>query len=322
METTVLATRFTELVGCSVPLQQAAMGGGSPRLAAAVSEAGALGMVAAIIYPKDVLADMLDWLRLQTSRSVGVNFLMPFLNRDCVEVAATRARVVEFFYGAPEPSLVQEVHSCGALASWQVGSREEAIAAENAGCDFIVAQGVEAGGHVRGHIGLMVLLTEVLDLVQVPVLAAGGIGTGRAMAAALAAGASGVRVGTRFVAAEEAEYHPFYVDALAAASGQDTILTETFSAMWPDAPHRVLRSAVEAVERFEGEVVGETSLGGVKMPVPRFSSGPPTRETTGAVEAMALYAGESVGAVRGAQPAASIVRELADEAERLLRRWS
>src|SRR2546426_755377 len=108
----------------------------------------------------------------------------------------------------PDAELVEIAHAGGALVSWQLGSAAEATAAERAGCDLIVAQGTEAGGHVRGKIGLLALLGEVLPSVKVPVVAAGGIGTGRAMAAALAAGASAVRVGTRFVAAEEAGTHP------------------------------------------------------------------------------------------------------------------
>src|SRR5207245_1761511 len=164
---------------------------------------------------------------------------------------------VEFFYEDPE--LVEIAHAGGALVSWQTGSGPEAVAAERAGCDLIVAQGTEAGGHVRREIGLLALLGEVLPSIKVPVVAAGGIGTGRAMAAALAAGASAVRVGTRFVAAEEAGTHPAYVEKLIAAEAKDTILTEAFSENWPNAPHRVLRSCVEAVERFQGEFVGETA---------------------------------------------------------------
>jgi NAD(P)H-dependent flavin oxidoreductase YrpB (nitropropane dioxygenase family) len=128
------------------------------------------------------------------------------------------------------------VHAGGALACWQVGSREEAIAAAEAGCDFVIAQGVEAGGHVRGTTPAMTLLGEVIAAVDVPVLAAGGIGTGRAMATALAAGADGVRVGTRFVAAAEAAVHPAYVAARIGAEAQDTAYTEAFSVGWPDAP--------------------------------------------------------------------------------------
>ena len=150
-------------------------------------------------------------------------------------------------------------------------------------------------------------------------VAAGGIGTARGMAAVLAAGASGVRVGTRFVATHEANAHPTYVDALLRASAGDTILTTAFSVMWPDAPHRVLRSCVEAAEAVKGDIVGEMPMGGMRIPVPKFAVPSPSRDTTGTIEAMALYAGESVGAVTAVVSAGEVVRELAEGAERLLR---
>jgi NAD(P)H-dependent flavin oxidoreductase YrpB (nitropropane dioxygenase family) len=205
-----------------------------------------------------------------------------------------------------------------------VGSRDEAVAAADAGCDFIVAQGIEAGGHVRGRIGLLALLAEVLEAVDVPVLAAGGIGTGRAMAAALAAGADGVRVGTRFVAAEEAGAHPAYVQALIAAEAQDTAYTDVFSVGWPNAPHRCLRSSVEAAQAFLGEVVGEglDRFTGKRFPIRRFQSVTITETASGVIDAMSQWAGESVGGVKRVQPAAEIVHELAGAAEQLLRRWS
>jgi nitronate monooxygenase len=318
----VLATRFTSLVGCRVPLQQAGMGGvAMPPLVLAVAEAGGLGMLGGVMVPPPVLAGMLDDLAARTRGAFGVSFLMPFLDRDAVPIAATRARVVEFFYGEPEAALVEAVHAGEALACWQVGSLGEAVAAARAGCDLVVAQGTEAGGHVRGRVGLLPLLNAVLDAVDVPVVAAGGIGTARDVAAALAVGAAGVRVGTRFVAAAECDTHPEYVAALVAARAEDTVLTERFSTMWPDAPHRVLRSAVAAAETFAGDVVGEMELGGSRQPLPRFAVPCPTRSTTGTIAAMALYAGESVGAVRGTMPAADIVHELMNGAERLLRVW-
>jgi nitronate monooxygenase len=245
---------------------------------------------------------------------------VPFLDRECVEVAAARVRVVEFFYGAPDAELVGRVHAGGALAAWQVGSREEAVAAEGAGCDFVVAQGVEAGGHVRGRTGLLPLLAQVLESVRCPVLAAGGIGGPRELAAVLAAGAAGARLGTRMLAASEANVHPDYRKRLFAARAEDTVLTEAFSAMWPHAPHRVLRSAVEAAEAFRGEVVGSlpTPLG--PFPIPRLGVVSPTRETTGQIEAMALYAGESVNAVERVETTAEIVRALVDGARARLAR--
>ena len=316
----MLQTAFTRLVGCSVPLQQAGMGGAAtPELAAAVSAAGGLGMVSLPMVPAEEVAVTLAALANGTTEPVGINFLIPFLDVAAVEAAAPHCRVVEFFYGDPQAGLVGRVHEAGALADWQVGSADEAKAAVQAGCDFVVAQGTEAGGHIRGTTGLPALLDEVLAAVEVPVLAAGGIGSARAMAAALAAGADGVRVGTRFVATAESGSHPAYMQALVEASAADTVITTAFSAMWPGAPHRVLRSAVAAMEAFPGETTGEMDLGAARMPIPRGAVPSPTRDTTGAIPAMALYAGESVGDVVRVQSAGDVVRELAEGAERLLR---
>jgi len=326
----MLSTRFTELVGCTVPIQQAGLGAVSPpELVAAVSEAGGLGMLGTGRYGArtlPALGALLDRVHALTQRPFGVNFIvapehLASTEPGCFALAARSARVVEFFYTWPDRALVEIVHEHGALASWQVGSTAEAVAAAEAGCDFVIAQGIEAGGHVRGTIGLLALLGAVLEAVDVPVLAAGGIGTGRAMAAALAAGADGVRVGTRFVAAREANAHPHYVEALIAAGPEDTVYGRTFTAWW-DAPGRVLRSCVAAAEAFDGEVVGEAaSLDGTRVAVARFEPDAIDRAATGAIEAMSLWAGESVGGVTRVQPAAEIVRELADEAERRLHRW-
>lgn len=316
----VLRTSFTELVGCQVPIQQAGMGGvATPDLAAAVADAGGLGMVSMVFVPAAEAEVTLGALAKRTGGTVGLNVLMPFLDREVVEVAASRVRVVEFFYADPDPALVSLVHGGGALAAWQVGSLAEARAAVEAGCDFVVVQGTEAGGHVRGQLSLLPLLESVLGAVDVPVVAAGGIATARGVAAVLAAGAAGARLGTRFVATREADAHPAYVEALLRASASDTVLTTTFSGMWPDAPHRVLRSCVEAAEAAPDGTVAQMSFGTKQVPVPRFAVPCPTRDTTGAIEAMALYAGESAGAVTEVMAAADVVRELAEGAERLLR---
>jgi nitronate monooxygenase len=250
--------------------------------------------------------------------------LMPFLDRsklDDVELAAGRARLVEFFYDTPDPGLISLVHAGGALAGWQVGSVAEAMQAVDAGCDLIIAQGVEAGGHVRGAVGLIPLLADVLEVVTVPVLAAGGISTARGMAAALAAGAAGVRVGTRFVATEESGAHPDYVAALLAAPAEATILVEAFSVGWPGAPHRVLSSAVAAAEAHPDEMVAMLETESGSQPIPLWFVATPNREVTGHVEAMALYAGQGVGQVTQVVPAAQVVTELAEGADRLLHRW-
>ncbi len=327
----MLKTRFTELVGCRVPIQMAAIGGlAKPSLAAAVSNAGGLGMLQLSGFTPDQANKALDETRKRTRGVFGANFIVteawyPDLEelREVVETVSKHAKVVEFFYRQPDSSIVDLVHKNGALASWQVGSNDEALAAAKAGCDLIVAQGIEAGGHVRGKIGLLSLLDQVLDSVEVPVLAAGGIGSGRAMAAALAAGASGVRVGTRFIVAEESEAHPRYQKALIYAEPEDTAVTEVFSENWPNAPHRVLRSSVEAAQAFKGEIVGQRRLNasGEMAPAKRFESFVMTRDTTGTLEAMPHWAGESVASVEKIQPAAEIIEELVSEAERLLRSW-
>lgn len=328
----MLATRFTELIGCTVPIQQAAMGGiATPELAAAVSNAGGLGMLGTSrngITPES-LSRLIDETRSRTSvdQPFGVNFIaspaqLEVLDLACLDIAARETRIVEFFFGEPSRELVTRVHAGGALVSWQVGSCLEAMAARDAGCDLIVVQGVEAGGFIRGTVGLHALLGEVLAEVDVPVLAAGGIGTGRAMAAALVAGADGVRVGTRFAATEESGAHPQYVQALIGSRPEDTVVADVFASTLLTGRHRVLRSCVEAAEAFDGDLVGEIgSLDGTRVPVPRLRGLAVDRTATGAIEAMSLFAGESVGAVRDVQFARDIIRELTVEAEHLVR-WT
>jgi nitronate monooxygenase len=275
------STRFTDLVGCELPLQLAAMGGvGTTELAAAVASAGGFGMV-----PGGAES---------AAGPCGVNFLMPFVpSLDEIREAAGGFRVVEFFYDDPRPDVVQAARDGGALTGWQVGSAAEAVAAEKCGCDFVVAQGVEAGGHVRGEQPLDQVLAEVLAAVRAPVVAAGGVATAERFAELMRQGADAVRVGTRFLTAPECGAHPEYARRLLGASGTDTLLTEWFGEDWEGAPHRVLRSAFDAAQ-----------ASGWRSPVP------PTREEQRDPADMAMYAGTGVGAVTAAEPAAEVVRDL------------
>jgi len=297
---------FTDLVGCARPLQLAGMGGVStPELAAAVSNAGGLGMIGASGVPVDMLGGMLEILQA-TSKPFGVNFLMPFLDPEALALAAGKARLVEFFFGDPDSSLVEIAHTGGALVSWQVGSPEEARAAERAGSDIVVAQGMEAGGHVRGQTDLETLLKALTDLAT-PTVAAGGIDSAADVEHAMNSQATAVRIGTRFVAAEESQAHPDYVDALIRASRDDTVITTEFDVGWANAPARVLRASLEAARRADDP---SATVGEQAWPVPRFSTMPPTRDARGNISALPHYAGFSVDGVTKRQLAKEIVDEL------------
>lgn len=282
--TGVQPNRFTTLLGCTVPIQLAVMGGiNTPELAGAVSACGGLGMLSGTLVPTPELIEQLAATRqiAGPGAPVGVGFLMPFLDRDAYSAAAVHADVVEGFYGDPDTDLVARAHDSGAHVSWQVGSLHEAEQAIAAGCDILVAQGVEAGGHVRGTTELDVLLGEVRPIWDGPLVAAGGIGTIQRARELFASGADALRLGTRFLACTEADVHPDYLARLIEADAPDTELTETFSLMWPKAPHRVLRSCIDASGADPS----------TRSPLP------PNRAFVGDVTSAALYAGCSVGAV-------------------------
>ena len=187
------------------------------------------------------------------------------------------------------------------------------MAAAEAGVDVIVAQGVEAGGHVRGTTSTLALVPAVVDAVApIPVVAAGGIADARGVVAALALGAQAAWIGTRFLLAAEANVHASYRSRLLAARASDAVHTEAFDGGWPRAPHRVLRNATltawEAAGRpaapdrpGEGEIVATAPNGSA---LNRYHMAMPQSGTRGDIEAMALYAGQGVGLVRACVPAA------------------
>jgi NAD(P)H-dependent flavin oxidoreductase YrpB (nitropropane dioxygenase family) len=289
-----MVTRLTEMFGCVHRIQQAGMGGmASPDLAIAVARAGGIGMLSGAVG-RDALAAQLN--AATGVAPIGVNFLMPFFDPSALEEAATRCPLVEFFWATPDAGLVATAHVGDAKVAWQIGSVDEAKAAADAGCDVVVVQGTEAGGHVRGTTALAPLLDAVRAAVDLPLVASGGIGSAHAMATALDAGADGVRVGTRFLAALESPAHPDYVEALIGATAADTVVTTAFGDGWPDAPHRVLRSAIEA-----GEALGDAQS---------WNPSWPQTGDAGDIAARALYAGTSVGDVHGRVTVAAIIDEL------------
>ena len=306
--------RVLDLWRCELPIQLAPMGSVSatPRLALAVSAAGAHAMFPALALPPAALAPSVEALA-EAGAAFGVNFIVPMMDPGSLELAAERAPYVDFFLADPDPVLVARVHAAGAVCGWQVETAEEARAAEVIGCDLVVAKAWESGGRKRVEgPTLLPLLDGVLDAVSLPVVAAGGIATARGVAAALAAGASGVRVGTRFIAAAESDAHPDWVAAVLDAAATDAVVSDAFNeGLVPPGPHRVLRSALEAAAGLPEGPAAVLRIAGAEIPVPRFGPQPPTRDSTGEIAAMALYAGQSAGAVHAVMPAAEIVAELA-----------
>jgi nitronate monooxygenase len=322
----VRSTRFTERFGCNVPIQLAPMGAmSSIELMAAVTAAGGMAMTTLTMMGRAEAEEFLAEVERRVAGPWGIGFLVPVLDPAVLEIAATRAPYIDFYHGPPEAGLLDSARSGGARVGWQVTSRDAARAAAELGVDLVVVRGVEGGGRLEGEgRPLLPLLAEVLDDVgaDVPVLAAGGIATGRGLAAVLAAGADGARLGTRFVATQESGAHPDYRQAIVDASADDSVLTTRFSVLWPPGPTqaRVLRQAVDAAEALAGEVAGEMTVGGTRLPVPRWGAPPPTTDTTGEIGAMALYAGESAGLIDAVVGAGEVVAAIVAEATALLER--
>jgi nitronate monooxygenase len=310
----MLVSRYSCVVilGIEYPVIQAPIGSAScPALAAAVSNAGGLGMLALSWRKPESIRRLIRHTKALTSRPFGINLVLEWPQEERLRVCLDEGvRIVSFFWGEPGP-LRQIARGAGAIVLHQVGSLAEARSALHAGTDAIVVQGFEAGGHVRGTTTVAELLRQAVAIAGgTPVIAAGGVATAADAANARAAGAAGVWVGTRFVASEESAAHPYYKQRIVEAASADACYTLAFDGGWAAAPHRALRnSTMEMYERGEivRDVVARFSNG---KPVRRFDDTPPVAGMTGDMEALALYAGESAGRVTAIEPAARIVSEL------------
>jgi nitronate monooxygenase len=212
-----------------------------------------------------------------------------------------------------------------------VGSSEDARAALDAGVDIVVAQGLEAGGHVWGTVATLPLVPAVVDAVApVPVVAAGGIADARGLAAVLALGAQAAWVGTRFLLTDESPVHPDHARLALEASESETVVTTLFDRGWPDAPHRTLvnstvRAWMEAGSPPAGGRPGDGEVvawGPAGEPVERYAVDHTIadRIALGSAESMALYAGQSVGIIHERHPAATVVEDMVSGAERIIAR--
>lgn len=312
---------FTRLFELDWPIAQAPMATiAGPELVAAVANAGGLGMLPVWTLAPDEAAAAIRATQGLTSRSFGVNVRADLVQRDVLHAAIDAgASIVHLFWGDPAPSVASMGESNVKLMV-TVADPEAARRALQAGASVLVAQGVEAGGHVYGTTPLRDLLDTVVPLAgEVPVLAAGGLGDAQDVAAVLAQGAAGALLGTRFVATEESDAHPDYKRLLVEAEGAGaTALSECFDIGWPEAPHRHLVNTTFLDWQAAGEPVtggrpgeGDVILHAGELEIPRYSVMPPQRGMSGSVADAVLYAGTGVGKIRNCRNAADVVRELA-----------
>jgi len=289
-----------------------------PQLAAAVSNAGALGMLA--LTWSTPAGDVVRETAALTDRPFGGNLILNTdQHRRLDEALEAGMRIVSLFWGDPT-SYVEQVHEANGVVLHTVGSAEEARRAVASGVDVVVAQGWEAGGHVGSQVATLPLVPAVVDAVDpVPVIAAGGIGDARGVAAVFALGAQAAWLGTRFLLAQEMPLHEEYRRRVIGAAETDAQwYADLYEVGWPDAPHRALRNSTSEA----WEAAGRPPLGsrpGVGEVIAHFASGEeivryepaaPMVGTTGDIEALSLWAGQSVALARQLQPAADIVAEL------------
>lgn len=323
-----LNTPLTRLLGIRFPVIQAPIGSFScPALVAAVSEAGGLGMLALSWDSLAGCREKIAATQSTTKAPFGINLVLEWDQMDrlnaCLDAGV---KIVSFFWGDAS-RYIARVHEASARSMVIVGNVEEARRAAEAGADAIVCQGFEAGGHVRGVAGSIVLIPAVVDAVApLPVVAAGGFADGRGLAAALALGASGVWMGTRFSASTESLAHLEFKKRLMNSGESDTQHLCLFDGGWPNAPHRVLRnSTVDSWNSAgqqkpgsrpkEAEVIGHSASG---KKILRYDDTPPVAGMSGDWEACAPYAGQSTALIHEIKLAAAIVRDIVREARRTI----
>jgi NAD(P)H-dependent flavin oxidoreductase YrpB (nitropropane dioxygenase family) len=305
------------LLGIEKPIIQAPMSA-VPELAAAVSNAGALGMLA--LTWSTPAGDVVRETAALTDHPFGGNLVLNSdQHRRLDEALEAGMRIVSLFWGDPA-GYVEQVHDANGVVLHTVGSAEEARRAVDRGVDVVVAQGWEAGGHVWGQVATLPLVPAVVDAVApVPVIAAGGIGDTRGVAAVLALGAQAAWLGTRFLLAQEMPIHEEYRRRVMGAAETDTRwYTNLYEVGWPDAPNRSLHnSTAEMWETAgrpppgnrpgEGDVIAHFASG---EEILRYEPAAPMVGTTGDIEAISLWAGQSVSLARRPQSAADIVADL------------
>lgn len=304
-------------LGLNYPIFQGGMAWvADGKLAASVSNAGGLGIIGAGNAPSDVVAAEIERAKSLTDRPFGVNVMLlsPYADDVVDVILANKDKVAVVTTGAGNPSkYLPEFKKAKIKVIPVVGSVALARMMERIGADAVIAEGMESGGHI-GKLTTMVLVPQVVDAVKIPVIAAGGIGDGRGLAAAFMLGAQGVQMGTRFLVAKESKIHPNYKKAVLRAKDASTMVTGEYAGH----PSRVLKNkmAKDYIKLEKEEAL---------LPEPDFAkleemgSGSLRRAVIdGDQDNGSFMAGEISGMVNEEQPAAAILAEVAEQAEKLL----
>jgi enoyl-[acyl-carrier protein] reductase II len=306
----MLKTALTELLGIDYPIIQGGMAWvATAELVVAVSEGGALGILGASNAPVDWVKDQLTRIKENTSKPYGVNIPLfsPFADQVVELCIQEKVPVLTTGAGNPTP-YIKPLKEAGIIVIPVVASAALARRLENAGADAVIAEGLESGGHI-GSVSTLALLPQVVDAVRIPVIAAGGVGDGRGLVAALSLGAAGVQMGTRFVCTDECIAHANYKEAIIKANERSTLVT----GLSIGHPVRCLRNPMsrdfEELERrgaSDQEII-EFGTGRLRMAV-----------MDGDVVHGSVMAGQIAGLIRDVAPAAEVIRRIGAEAEEII----
>jgi NAD(P)H-dependent flavin oxidoreductase YrpB (nitropropane dioxygenase family) len=315
----VLRTPFTEFLGIDHPVAGAGMGGGytSAELVAAVSEAGGLGVAgASFLQPQD-LESQIARVRELTTKPIGINLLLHAAEDRLDDVLSLEPAVLSTAWPRDDQDLaeiIRKAHDRGICVMHMVPRFEDAVQAAEAGADVIVAQGFEGGGHI-GEIASVVIVRQVAKAVSgLPILAAGGFVDGAGLAAALALGADGVLLGTRFLATDEAPVEAEYKQAIVASNGDDTVVTTVADTLtgrdWPGAWARVRRTRF--IEQWLGR---EPELRRRRAAAWAVVQAAEESDPDNGL----MFFGQSSGVIESVLPAGEVVRQIVADAEEILR---
>lgn len=307
----MIHTRLCDLLGIPYPIVQGGMAWvATAELSAAVSEAGGLGIIGGGNAPPDYVRDQIRALRTLTDKPFGVNVPLFSEHADAVLQVCIEEKVPVVTTGAGNPGpAIKMLKEAGIIVIPVIASVALARRLEKAGADALVAEGMESGGHI-GDVGTFPLVPQVVDAVSVPVIAAGGIADGRGLAAALALGADGIQMGTRFICAEECTVHPEYKRRILQATDRSTMVSGA-------ALGHPVRSLRNPLSRKFTEL---ESKGASEEEVLAFGTGALRRAAKeGDWENGTFMAGQSAGLVNDIKPARQILEEIMAEAETVLR---